>query len=233
MFSYLRLLISYTDATSSDITIILESLIPTYASCTTRLLHNAVLILLYHLNTLDSQVFLSTIVRQLDIAVNRVIIKPNVPGYYFTLLAWVNRVITLSAQGENNFIKYIADLVVWQATLLHRCLAEGKKGLLHSAWRRTRMSIYEVFYSKDPPYMGEMLAKTSIKILTGSKVPPFAAAIGLGLVADVAWVGRDGSANEVVESSKSAFYDFFIKEIVGSKAWIPEYVIVCAQSNHF
>jgi hypothetical protein len=172
-------------------------------------------------------------VRQLDIAVNRVNIKPNAPGNYFTLLEWVNQVLTLSAEEEHLFTKYIANLVTWQATLLYNCLAEGKKGVKQSALRGTRASLRSVFYKKDHPSFGETSVQSFIKILTGSKIPPFAAAIGLGVIAGVTRRLRDPSPSKVVDASKSTYYDFFIKEIVGSKSRIPEYVLVCARINPF
>ena len=90
-----------------------------------------------------------------------------------------------------------------------------------------------MFYKKDLAGFGGIAVQSFIKILTGSKIPPFAAAVGLGVVAGVCRRLRDPSPTKVIESSKSMYYDFFIKEIVGSKARIPDYVLVSALHEPF
>jgi hypothetical protein len=99
--------------------------------------------------------------------------------------------------------------------------------------RGTRASLRSVFYKKDHSSFGETSVQSFVKILAGSKIPPFAAAIGLGVLAGVCRRLGDRSPSKVVESSKSTYYDFFIREIVGSKVRIPEYILVCLEMNPF
>jgi hypothetical protein len=214
------------ECTHLDVSIILEFIIPKYASFTTRPLHSALHTLFRALNTVSKERFLSAVVRQLDIVINRSNIKVNAPSNYFTLLDWVNLVLVLSAEEVLNFTTYVSDLVIWQAILLHHCIAEGKKGLTVSAIRGTRASLRGVFYQRDHPSFGGKAVESFIKILIGAKIPSFAAAIALGVVAGVCRRLRDPNPGRVIESSKSEYYDFFIKEIIGSKSRLPDYVLV-------
>lgn len=68
-----------------------------------------------------------------------------------------------------------------------------------------------------------------IKILSGAKTLPFGSAVLLGVVAGVSARLRNKLPHEVVDSSKSSFYDFFFKEILGSKTRVPEFVMVSLQ----
>lgn len=160
---------------------------------------------------------------------NRSYIKTNAPSNYFTLLDWVNVVLLLSAEDQLNFTAYLGDLVIWQATLLHRCISEGKRGVKASAIRGTRASLKAVFAKEGEPSFGGKAVESFIKALTGPKIPPFVAAIGLGVVAGVCRGLREPTPSSVIESSKSTYYDFFIKEVVGSKSSVPDYVLVFAR----
>ena len=211
-----------------DIAIILEYIIPKYTSFVTRPLHSALHTLFKALNTLNRETFLSAIVRQLDIVVNRSNNKSNAPSNYFTLLDWVNIVLVLSAEEELNFSKHVPDLAKCQAVLLYRCIAEGKRGLKVSAVRRTRASLRDVFSRTTEPNFGAKAVESFIRALTGSKIPSFSAAIGLGVVAGVCRRLRDPSPSRVIETFMSTYYDLFIKEIIGSKSRVPDYVLVFA-----
>jgi len=209
-----------------DIAITLEYIIPKYASFATRPLHSALHTLFKTLNTLNREIFLSTIVSRLDIVVNRSNNKTNAPSNYFTLLDWVNIVLILSAEEEPSFSKYVADLAQWQAMLLCHCIAEGKRGLKISAVRRTRASLRGVFSRTTEPSFGAKAVECFITALIGSKIPPFSVAIGLGVVAGVCRRLPDPSPSRVIETSTSTYYELFIKEIIGSKSRVPEYVLV-------
>ena len=74
-----------------------------------------------------------------------------------------------------------------------------------------------------------------MKVLLGTKVPTFVAAVGLGVLADVCKRLKNHTPREVIESSKSAFYEFFVKELCGSKTRVLSYVMVylclCTRGN--
>jgi hypothetical protein len=77
--------------------------------------------------------------------------------------------------------------------------------------------------------MSKNTAESFIKVLVGSKIPPFAAAVSLGIVAGVSKrLRRDNAPSEFIEQSKSVYYDFFVKEIIESKVRIPNYVMVAS-----
>lgn len=215
-----------------DIIIILEFLIPKYASFQTRHLLAAFHILFKELYSIKRETFLSTIIRGLDLAVNRVTVKTNAVSNYFTLLDWVNYVLLLSSLDNEEFTKYLPDLVIWQATLLRHCLAEAKKkGIRVSAIRTTRASLRGVFQQKESILNGNTV-ESFIRILVESKISSFAAATSLGIVAGVCKRLKNNTPRAVIELSRNAYYDFFIKEIIGSRIRVPGYVMVCITLVH-
>ena len=164
---------------------------------------------------------------ELGTALDRVTVKLNAVSNYFTLLDWVNQVLLLSSEDNQTFTKYFSDLITWQATLLHHCLAESKKrGLKVSAIRTTRASIRGLFQQKESVLNGNAV-ENFIRILVESRISPFAAAISLGVVAGVCKRLRNDIPREVVNSSKGIYHDFFIKNIIASRVRIPSYVMVC------
>jgi len=212
-----------------EITIILEHLIPKYASFQIRPLLSSFHTLFRELCRVNREAFLATVVRELDVATSRVAVKTNAVGNYFTLLDWVNYILPLSSADNEDFVHYLPDLVRWQGFLLYKCLAEAKKkGLRASALRTTRACLRGVFQQKQSIVSGNTV-ESYIKILSGAKTSPFASAVLLGVVAGVSARLRNKLPNEVVESSKSFFYDFFLKEILGSKTRVPEFVMVSLQ----
>ena len=164
--------------------------------------------------------------RELGIALDRVTLKYNAASNYFTLLDWVNHVLVLSSKDNETFTKYLPDLVMWQATLLHHSLTESKKrGMKVSAIRTTRATLREIFQQKESALNGNAVG-SFIRILVESKISPFGAATSLGVVAGVCKRLRNDAPREVINSSKAAYYDFFIRHIIGSRGRIPSYVMV-------
>ena len=60
----------------------------------------------------------------------------------------------------------------------------------------------------------------------GSGVSPFAAGVELGILAGISKQLVDKTASVLIEQSKGPIYEFFIKDIIGSKVRIPQYVMV-------
>ena len=118
---------------------------------------------------------------------------------------------------------------MWQAILLHHCLAESKKrGLKISAIRTTRATLRGLFQQKES-ILNANAVEGFIRILAESKISPFAAATSLGVVAGVCKRLRNDTIREVIESSKNTYYDFFTKKIIGSRVRVPGYVMVCIE----
>ena len=218
---------SVLECSNLDIVVILEFLIRKYASFQTRPLLAAFHILFSQLFSINRDAFLSKIIAELGIALDRVTLKPNAVSNYFTLLDWVNQVLLLSSKDNQAFTKYLPDLLIWQATLLHHCLAESKKrGLKVSAIRTTRATLRGLFQQNESISNGNTV-ESFIRILVESSISPFAAATSLGVVAGVCKRLRNDTPREVINSSKSAYHEFFIKKIIGSRVRIPRYVMVC------
>jgi hypothetical protein len=217
-----------------DIAIIVEYIISKYAAFQTRTLLTSLHILFDGLYLTNKEPFLAAVVRGLDVAITRALIKANAISNYYTLLDWVNHILVLSNGGHQDLLKYLPDLARWQAILLQHCLAEPKKrGLRISARRTTRASLRAIFQQKDTA-LSKVTVESFIKILVGSKIPPFAAAVSLGVVAGVCKRLRHNNVpSEFIEQSKGVYYDFFVKEIIGSKVRIPSYVMVCLSNIYF
>lgn len=215
------------DCSDDGITLIIEFLIPKYAAFQTRHLLSAFHALFKELYSVNRSIFLSTIARTLDPAVTRVTLKHNAASNYHTLLDWVNHILVLSVQDHETFTKYLPDLIVWQATLFDRCLAESKKRSLRlSALLATRACLKTIFQQTESAW-NENTVESYIRVLMGPKVPAFVAAVLLGVVADVCKRLKNDTPKKVIEASKGAFYDFFVKELCGSKTRVPMYVMVC------
>jgi hypothetical protein len=207
--------------------LILEFLIPKYASFQTRHILAAFHTLFNELYSLNKSTFLSTITRTLSPTITHVTLKSNAPSNYHTLLDWVNHTLLLSVQDNQSFTKYLPDLILWQSTLLTHCLAEShKRALRVSALQDTRMCLRGIFQQSESIWNGNAV-ESYVKVLMGAKVPAFVAAVGLGVLADVCKRLKNDTPREVIESSKSAFYEFFVKELCGSKIRVPLYVMVC------
>ena len=220
-------LISCLEFSSLNIIVILEFLIPKYASFQTRPLLAAFRILFSQLFSSNRDNFLSTVILELGNALDRVTVKPNAVSNYFTLLAWVNQILLLSSKDNQTFTKCLPDLVMWQATLLNHCIVESKKrGLKVSAIRTTRATLRGLFQQKDS-ILNRNAVDSIIRILVESRISPFAAATSLGVVAGVCKKLRNDTPREVINSSKGTYYEFFVKKIIESQARIPSYVMVC------
>jgi hypothetical protein len=220
------LLIRDVEFSKEDLVLLIEELISKYAIPQSRTLFSALNDLLHELYEVDPQTFLRAIMKSLDLAISRVQIKANATSSYFTLLDWVNQVLCLASQTNEDLVKNLPDLVRWQALLLFKCLAESKKrGLKVSALRTSRACLRRLFKQNDAA-TSRKTVESYIKILVGSKTSPFASAIALGMVAGVAERLRDDVAREVIETLKGLIYDFFIKEIIGSRARVPSSVMV-------
>ena len=207
--------------------IIPARLISKYASFGTRPFLAATHALFKALCEVNREAFLSSAIRALDFSINRVFIKANSATNYFVLLNWGNLVLQLTSGKNEDLVKYLPNLVRWQATLLQRCLAETKKkGLRASAVRTTRACMRQIFQLKNCD-ITKMTIKKIIEVLAGPNIAPFAAAVALGMVAGVSSRLRSKIADKVVESHKNIFYEFFVREIMGSTSRIPPYVMVC------
>jgi len=206
--------------------IVLGYVIPRYGAFQIRPLLASIHGLFDALHKLNRETFIATIVKELDTSVGRVVIKANATANYFTLLNWVNQSIQLASADQPTLEKYLPDLIQWQAILLQLCLSEGKKkGLKTAAIGITRACLRKLFQQRDSNLSANAV-QTYIKTLTSSKTSPVAAAVALGIVAGVSCRLRSTVSSEMVESSKIVFYDFFVKEIVGSKVRIPNFAMV-------
>ena len=224
--SYWAWLIECVECSNLDIIIINEFVIPKYAYFHSRSLLNAFHALFKSLYVLNKEAFLESITRELGVVISGVTQKANAVSNYFTLLDWVNQVLLLSSQNYEKFMMHLDDLITWQTTLLERCLAESKKqGMRDSAIHSTRACLRGIFQQKESTW-NRNVVESCIRVMTGAKVPPFIAGVSLGMIAGVCKRLRNPTPRDVIEASKPVFYEFFIKQIIGSRVSVPSYVLV-------
>jgi hypothetical protein len=205
---------------------VLNAIIPKYSSFQSRLLLNAIGSVFDSLCSVNREAFFSSIMDELRIAYSRISVKVNAPGNYFVLLDWINHTLLLSGQDNGTFTRHLSDLVTWQSTILECCLAQSqKRSLKVSAIRTTRACLRGIFQQKENGWNADAI-ESYIRILTTSKVSSFAGCLSIGVVAGVCKRLRKDTTREVVDSSKSKIYEFFIKEIIGSRVSVPGHVMV-------
>jgi hypothetical protein len=176
---------------------------------------------------LDKSTFLSSMTRNLESVVVRVSLKANAVSNYFNILTWVNETFVLASNNKEDFIGYAKDLMKYQATLLQYCLADGaKRGIKVAALRNTKATLTALLQKREPDFT-EDAVQSYLSIVLGSTLSPFATGVELGLLAGLSKQLENEIAMKLIDQSKATIYDFFIKEVIGSKLRIPHYVMVC------
>jgi hypothetical protein len=153
-------------------------------------------------------------------------LKANAVSNYFNILTWVNETLVLASNNKEDFMGYAKDLVKYQATLLQHCLADGaKRGIKAAALRNTKATVTAILQKREAHFTQDAV-QSYLSIVLGSTLSPCAIGVELGLLAYLSKQLENETAIKLIEQSKATIYDFFIKEIIGSKLRIPHYVMV-------
>lgn len=112
------------------------------------------------------------------------------------------------------------DLLLADAELLDKCLQTPRKSLAHSALVVTRRGFRKLFA---PEASREKTLTKAVEALTAKGAQPTAKhAPILGVIAGVS--SRIAALKPILESLKPKYYEFYVREIIGSRAAVPEHV---------
>ncbi|KHN96161.1 50S ribosomal protein L19e [Metarhizium album ARSEF 1941] len=113
------------------------------------------------------------------------------------------------------------EILVTAASAVEKCLqSNSKSGMARSATVVTRRGIRRLFSSPDTR---EKLMTSAVETLTAKAAQPVAKnAVALGIIAGVS--ARQAPLKPILASLKPKYYEFYSREIVGSRTCLPEHV---------
>lgn len=147
--------------------------------------------------------------------------KPGLaPASAFILLEWCCILLQQVSGDPATPIEIVLDLIVVDAKALEHCFAQTPKhAVRQSAIRVTRRALRAAFSDQT---RGEEVVRQAISRLTTDPAAGFKNALLLGVISGVC--ARLPAKKPVLEESKKAILDFYIKEIVSSKSVVPSHV---------
>ena len=138
----------------------------------------------------------------------------------FVLLEWCCILLQQVSEDQTTPLVIVVDLIVVDAKALETCFAHAPKlAVRQSALRVTRRALRAAFSSQA---WGEDAVRQSIGRLTADAAAGFKNAPLLGVISGVC--ARLPARKPVLEESKKAILDFYVKEIVSSKSVVPSHV---------
>lgn len=147
--------------------------------------------------------------------------KPGIaPTNAFALVEWCSLLLQVLTDDLKYNVDVVLDVIAADARALEICLGSAsKEGLRHSAIIVTRRGLRAVLSSKKN---GEDVLRRSVTCLTsdstsGPKNGPL-----LGVIAGVC--ARMSEKKPVLESMKDNVFNFYTKEIVGSRTVLPAHI---------
>lgn len=138
----------------------------------------------------------------------------------FVLVEWGSLVITRCGIETQWWEVYGMESVMLHAQILETCMAaQGKPSLKHSALVVTRRALRNLFRGEDGPQRVVEVVDRLTNI--SSRLGPRAAVL-LGLTAGVC--ARRPHLKPILESQKSNYISFYLREIIGSRSHIPQHL---------
>ncbi|KAL8703325.1 MAG: hypothetical protein Q9201_003489 [Fulgogasparrea decipioides] len=138
----------------------------------------------------------------------------------FVLVEWGSLIITKCAVGKQSWQSKGIESMILHARILETCMAaRGRPSLKHSALVVTRRALRNAFKGED----AEQRVKQAVSQLTDTSSRLGArAAVLLGVVAGVC--ARRPYLRPILESQKSQYISFFLREIIGSRNNVPHHL---------
>ena len=159
--------------------------------------------------------------------------KPGLaPSNAFVLIEWTASVIQLCTERTQQWEKYGGELISALSQQVELVCALGARGgIRKSAVVITRRALRKVFKARD---VGERAVKLIVLQLSAKGASGYRNAVLLGIVAGVcarlsltAGKKQNGivsSPSSILESLKSHYYTFWVREIIGSKSLVPRHI---------
>ncbi|KAL9070152.1 MAG: hypothetical protein Q9157_005922 [Trypethelium eluteriae] len=146
--------------------------------------------------------------------------KPTIaPANAFVLTEWFSVLLEQLSEDTKKREWYL-DVIKADARVLETCLGSKAKGnIRHSALVVTRRGLRKLFRSEA---YGSDAAREIITVLTAKGASTASNALMLGIVAGVAV--RLGSISTVVEQERTAYYSFYVRDLLGSKVTQPKHI---------
>jgi hypothetical protein len=212
----------YVALSSSDLRFVLELLLDTYPLYDDRPSINAVeQCLKAIINTPHSDDVISLIVKFLKIETSKGSIAH---GNAFVLTDWCSVLLQECAAQPARWSKWGLEIVSVDARVLETCMGSGDSRravrIQESAIVTTRRALRSLFKI-------ESIREDAITKIVGSlttKAPSSTSwnAVFLGVVAGVC--ARLPHSKPILEQQKGPYYDFYIREILGSRAVVPGHI---------
>ncbi|EKD13892.1 uncharacterized protein L3040_005495 [Drepanopeziza brunnea f. sp. 'multigermtubi'] len=141
------------------------------------------------------------------------------PGNAFVLVEWCSILLQESA-GTTYWEKWGLLLMESNARVLELCLGKSiRSNLKQTALVITRRGLRKVFSKGDA---GTKAIEEAVHMLSSKGSQPSANAVMLGVVAGVC--SRKPEAKKVLSTKTSEYYTFYIREIIGSRTPLPDYI---------
>jgi hypothetical protein len=148
--------------------------------------------------------------------------KPGIaPTNAFVLVEWCS--LFMQHLDASQWDQFATDIILADADALEKCHQPvSRKSVTHSAIIITRRGLRKLFSSNE---LGEKRLSATVDVLTAKGAQStLRNAVLLGVIAGVS--ARKDHLRPVLESLKSKYYDFFTREIIGSRTSVPEHVVL-------
>ncbi|KAF5652499.1 putative translation activator GCN1 [Fusarium sp. NRRL 25303] len=148
--------------------------------------------------------------------------KPGIaPTNAFVLVEWCS--LFMQHLDVSQWDQFATDIILADADALEKCHQPVcRKSVTHSAIIVTRRGLRKLFSSNE---LSEKRLSASVDVLTAKGTQSISRnAVLLGVIAGVS--ARKDHLRPVLDSLKSRYYDFFTREIIGSRTSVPEHLVL-------
>ncbi|KAF5717391.1 translational activator GCN1 [Fusarium mundagurra] len=148
--------------------------------------------------------------------------KPGIaPTNAFVLVEWCS--LFMQHLDASQWDEFATDIILADADALEKCHQPvARKSVTHSAIIVTRRGLRKLFSSNE---LSEKRLSASVDVLTAKGAQSISRnAVLLGVIAGVS--ARKDHLRPVLDSLKSRYYDFFTREIIGSRTSVPEHLVL-------
>ncbi|PNP74878.1 hypothetical protein FNYG_11794 [Fusarium nygamai] len=204
---------------SASITRLLQLLFGTYAFYADRQSRLSVQKCLIALISSGTE---SKTIAPLIIALRKESQKPGIaPTNAFVLVEWCS--LFMQHLDASQWDEFATDIILADADALEKCHQPvSRKSVTHSAIIVTRRGLRKLFSSNE---LSETRLSASVDVLTAKGAQSISRnAVLLGVIAGVS--ARKDHLRPVLDSLKSRYYDFFTREIIGSRTSVPEHLVL-------
>ncbi|KAF5234822.1 hypothetical protein FAUST_7446 [Fusarium austroamericanum] len=143
------------------------------------------------------------------------------PTNAFVLVEWCS--LFMQHFDASLWDKFASDIILTDADALDKChQSSARKSVAHSAIIVTRRGLRKLFSSSDS---SENRLSSSVDILASKSAQSTPRnAVLLGVIAGVS--ARKDHLRPVLDTLKPKYYEFFTREIIGSRIAVPEHVVL-------